>query len=237
MRVTARSGSEAVRALLARHPHVDIQNKPCDAVVEFVQEGKTRRVWQNRPDVQPFGLLEIMDNNPLVCAEECSVPSPEGTLALIAVGPLIRAGILKAPPAVLFSFESNLSSIVIALESVEWESGVTTGLDEPRESPVLSAVFMSAISSPEDPNELDALYDGIYGSSFFVRRIEDGPWVANLVEDRPFAAYRLRLAPDEGESLLTVQVMSAPEGKCGAAQVVHAMNLMCGFEESLGVSR
>jgi N-acetyl-gamma-glutamylphosphate reductase len=29
--------------------------------------------------------------------------------------------------------------------------------------------------------------------------------------------------------------MADRNGKCGAAQVVHAMNVMCGFEESLGI--
>jgi N-acetyl-gamma-glutamylphosphate reductase len=57
-----------------------------------------------------------------------------------------------------------------------------------------------------------------------------------LVAGKPFSAYRLRVVPDEPNSLLTVRLLSDPLGKCGAAQVVHAMNVMCGFEESLGIS-
>jgi hypothetical protein len=30
--------------------------------------------------------------------------------------------------------------------------------------------------------------------------------------------------------------MSDRDGKCGAAQFVHALNIMCGFEESLGIA-
>jgi N-acetyl-gamma-glutamylphosphate reductase len=37
-------------------------------------------------------------------------------------------------------------------------------------------------------------------------------------------------------SLLTVQVMIDRNGKGGAAQVVHAFNVMNGFEESLGIA-
>jgi N-acetyl-gamma-glutamylphosphate reductase len=29
--------------------------------------------------------------------------------------------------------------------------------------------------------------------------------------------------------------MADRDGKAGAAQVVHALNVMCGFEESLGI--
>ena len=57
----------------------------------------------------------------------------------------------------------------------------------------------------------------------------------DTVRGKPFAVYRLRFAPDESKSLLTVQVMADSRGKCGAGQVVHALNVMCGFEESLGV--
>ena len=52
---------------------------------------------------------------------------------------------------------------------------------------------------------------------------------------RPEARYRLTLAPDSPHSLLTIRVLADFNGKVGASQVIHAMNVMCGFEESLGI--
>jgi N-acetyl-gamma-glutamylphosphate reductase len=47
--------------------------------------------------------------------------------------------------------------------------------------------------------------------------------------------YRLRVTPNDNASLLTIQVLADRDGKCGAAQVVHMMNVMAGFEETLGL--
>lgn len=234
VRVTARSGNPAVRQLLLEHPRVNLQEGPAKASIEFDQEGTTRKVWVDNPNAECFGLLEIIDNNPVVCAQQCSVASPEGTLALIALGPLARAGILLEAPVALFSFEVNPESVERALLSVGWDRGITAEFAEAAED-VLSAVIVSKIATPSSPEELDSLYDGVFGGSFFVRRVEEGPWQAEIVRTEPYAAYRLRYSPGEGESLLTAQVMSAPQGKCGAVQIVHALNVMCGFEESLGL--
>lgn len=249
MRISARTKSDAIRKLLAVHPGVHLLDGVSRAAIDLEQNGKKRRVWIDRPDIEPFGLMEIIDNNPLVCADECSVPSPEATLALIALGPLIRAGLLTSAPAAMFSFEANLDSVDASLRTMGWDHGLTASLNVEEPNPpadpgsiptatwhqVKSAIVMATLSTPDDASLLDSLYDGVYGGSFFVRRVEDGPWITSLVEGRPFAAYRLRFAPDVGESLLTIQVMADSEGKCGAAQAVHAMNVMCGFEESLGI--
>ena len=61
-------------------------------------------------------------------------------------------------------------------------------------------------------------------------------WLVSVIEHQPFAVYRLRVTPGPETSLLTIQVMADKDGKCGAAQVVHVMNVMCGFEECEGLS-
>jgi hypothetical protein len=66
-----------------------------------------------------------------------------------------------------------------------------------------------------------------------VRRDDASIWDKGLVEGEPFALYRLSLMHDQPESLLKIQVIADKDGKCGAAQIVHAFNVMCGFEESL----
>src|SRR5215218_131169 len=80
--------------LLRNHPRVaevTTSDEPCLA---FHQGPWNRRVLSGDPTPALAGLVELMDNNPLVCADEASVPDPASTLALIALGPLIRAGLL-----------------------------------------------------------------------------------------------------------------------------------------------
>ena len=100
---------------------------------------------------------------------------------------------------------------------------------------VVAATVVVAIKTPERLEEVDEMYEERYGHSFYVRRDEESTWHVSLVKDKPHALYRLRIAPDQPASLLTIQVMADLNGKCGAAQVVHAMNIMAGFEESLGL--
>jgi N-acetyl-gamma-glutamylphosphate reductase len=45
----------------------------------------------------------------------------------------------------------------------------------------------------------------------------------------------LELTEGESESLLAIHIMADINGKAGAGQFVHTMNVMCGFEESLGL--
>jgi len=68
-----------------------------------------------------------------------------------------------------------------------------------------------------------------------VTRPDGQAWDPSLVARKAAAAYRLSFAADDPTSLLTVRIMADKDGKCGSAQVVHAMNVMCGFEETLGI--
>jgi len=234
VKVKAKARTESVKKLLSAHPHVELVDDSCDAQIEFEQDGKIRKVWVDHFDAEVFGLLELADNNPIVCAAEISVPSASATLALIAVGPLIRGGILVEPPSLVYSFEPDEDSIEAALSLAGWGEGATIAVDGRDLGSVRAMTALCVIQSVEG-EILDALYDGIYGGAFFVRRVEDGDWDTKLVAGQPFAAYRMRFAPDEPHSLLSIRVMAEASGKGGAAQVVHAMNIMCGFEESLGI--
>jgi N-acetyl-gamma-glutamylphosphate reductase len=94
---------------------------------------------------------------------------------------------------------------------------------------------MAVIDTPESLGDIDALYEDAFGRSFFVRRDEASDWHVSLAVDKPYALYRVRIGPDEPNSLLTIRVMADIRGKCGAAQLVHALNVMAGFEESVGI--
>lgn len=188
------------------------------------------------------GLVELMDNNPMVCADSMSVPDPGSTLALIALGPLIRAGLLVEAPTLVYSFEPDPELIESYLENEGWEGGATVANAGQNLGEVLALRAICAVSTPSpvddaDPmafSEFDELFEEAYGRSFFVRRDETSAWDTALVSGQPHAVFRLSIGPDTPTSLLTVQVMADRNGKAGAAQIVHAMNVMAGFEESLG---
>ncbi len=172
--------------------------------------------------------MEIVDNNPLICTNQFSVPSPLATLILIAVSPLIDAGLLLEPPVV----QTNL-----AVENLDEFLGFDATISSEPQSfgSVGVSTVISAIQTPARVEDLDDLYEERYGRSFYVRRAEQGIWDTQEVAGKPHAAYRLRIAPDNPSSLLTVQVMADLDGKLGSAQVIHAFNVMNGFEETAGI--
>lgn len=225
-----------LRELLEAHPHTQIQETGTDAALEFWESGRHhRKIWIDNPAAELYGIIELIDNNPLVCADEFSLPSPEGTLALVAWGPLLRNGLLVEPPTALLAFEADEEAIEHALEHAGWTGGFGGSASPQPLGSVLAGTFLGVIPSPSHIRDLDEVYEEIYGNSFFVRNNEAADWDTKEVVGQPFASYRLRITPDEPNALLTVQVMADVNGKCGAAQIVHAMNVMCGFEESLGL--
>ena len=230
----ARSADPQVRAILARHAKVSVVEEGPHGGIDFAQGDWHRSVLAGDPSAPICGLVELMDNNPLVCADVASVPSVAGTLALIALGPLAWAGMITEPPA-FTCFGADEADVSPWLATAGWHEGVTTHFGESADPNVLSAVAMAAIRTPEDWTEIDDVFDERYARSFFVRRDEASEWSFELVRNQPFATYRLRYTPDEPTSLLTISVLADRNGKCGAAQVVHCMNVMAGFEESLGL--
>ena len=226
----------ALRRLLERHPRVASVSESGGAPLRWVQDGHWhRRIWVGRSDIELKGLVELMDNNPLVCADEMSVPSAAGTLALIALGPLARAGLILEPPTHQLSFEAAEEEVDDWLTTTGWKGGVTLSISPLDTGEVVSSVTIAALASPPAWSDIDDLYGEAFGRSFNVRRNEGSEWDTHIVAGTAHAAYRLRLTPGDEQSLVTIQVMADREGKCGAAQIVHAFNVMAGFEESLGL--
>jgi hypothetical protein len=235
-RIVAASADASVARLLASHPFVDVVPGGPAQGVEFAQGEWRRAVRVGRSDEEQRGILEIMDNNPLVCADSMSVPSAGATLAMIALGPLAAGGLIAESPTMVTTEPTNEAEIDALMEPLGWYGGSYVHHEPQLLGTVAAATVMVAIKTPEDLDDIDALFEERYGRTFFVRRDETSEWNVDLVADKPHALYRLRIAPDEGTSLLTVLVIADREGKAGAAQVVHAMNVMAGLEESLGVN-
>lgn len=217
------------------HPGVESVEMGAAAALEFGRDAWHRELWVARPDLNPGGLVEIIDNNPLVCADRASVPSPTSTLALIGLCPLLRAGIIVESPTILLNVAPTAEDLEGFLLAMGWEEGATQFLDAHDLGGVAAASVMAMVRNPESFDDLDALFEEAYGRSLYVRRDEDSEWDPALVRGKPYALYRLRLSEGEENSLLTIQILADLDGKCGAAQVVHAFNVMCGFEESLGI--
>lgn len=191
--------------------------------------------WSRRLLLGGGALVEIADNNPLVCADEAAVPNASGTLALIALGPVIRAGLVAEAPVLQFSFDDDFELCATSLRDWGLILEPVIAVEEIDLGSVRSVNAMVEIPTPSDWHTIDELFEESYGRSFYVRLNDGGDWDTKRVAGKPHAEYRLRMTPGDDLSLLTVQVMADINGKCGAAQAVHAFNVMCGFEESLGI--
>ncbi|MBX7135545.1 MAG: hypothetical protein K1X67_22990 [Fimbriimonadaceae bacterium] len=201
----------------------------------FHQGDWRREVRVADPTCEVRGLVELMDNNPMVCADVVSVPSPGATLALIALGPLAKAGLLLEPPTLLANTPLDEQDIANYLATEGWEAGAVGSAQAEDLDGILAMTAIAAVRLPPNPEDLAGIYDECFGRSFFVHHDAASIWHVNLVKGTPNAVYRLSLNREDSVGLLTIKVMADADGKCGAAQVVHAMNVMAGLEESLGL--
>ncbi len=232
----ASSGDREVLRLLRQHPKVTAVQEDTSAGISFRQGEWHRSVVQGDSQTELYGLVELMDNNPLVCADQMSIPTPIGVLAAIALGPLIVSGLLYEEPTILASNGDDKYAIDELLRREGWEGGAILSADEKDLGGLLAATVIAAIRTPSRLEDIDDLYEERFGRSFFVHRDEISEWHVDLVRGSQNALFRLRIVPDEPYSLLTIQAMADRKGKCGAGALIHAMNVMAGFEESLGLA-
>jgi hypothetical protein len=232
----AASADPHLRTLLAAHPRIASIAVGEHSGIDFSIGTWNRSVVIGDPILEVAGLVELIDNNPMVCADRMSVADPLSTAALVGLGPLAWAGMILEPPTVISSMPGDEALLDAFMKTAGWSEGVTLHSEPKEMGGVIAITAMAAIPTPSDWSEIDDLYAERYVRSFFVRRDEESEWDPTLVAGRPFALYRLRYTPGDESSLLTIQVLADEHGKCGRSQVIHAMNVMAGFEESLGVS-
>ena len=232
--VHAESGVPGLIPMLSRHPRV-ASVSPATTGISFSSNGWHRELRIADRDCELAGLVELMDNNPLVCADVVSVLPANAVLPTIAVGPLAQAGLLVEAPTVMTSLETDEEDLAYWLTRSDWRGGVTVSHSELELGTVVAVTVIAAITTPPDPSDIDDLFEERYGRSFFIQRNETDPWDTKLVQGANKAVYRLRWTPDEPHSLLTIQLMADLNGKLGAGQLVHCFNVMNGFEESLAL--
>lgn len=222
--------------LLQRHPHVlSVEYDSTAEGLVFWREQRRRHIGVGNVHSPLKGLVELMDNNPLVCADEFSVPDAASTLALITLGPVAGAGLLLEDPVFITNLPASEGATAGFLATQGYAGGVTLAHEEAPLAGLAMATAIASIETPSDPSELDALYAEHYERSFCVELGDQGEWRPEAVLGTPLAFCSLRFSPGEDGSLLTVKAMADVDGKCGAGQLVHAMNVMAGFEESLGL--
>jgi N-acetyl-gamma-glutamylphosphate reductase len=237
IRVIECSGSAALRELLERHPGVELGPwKPSDRLaIRFLEADMEREVLQGRVTADgTYGLIELMDNNPLVCAERASIPGALATLGLICLGPLARAEMLAGRPSVAPSFEDDGAELAAALQLEGFSQGVDVSPRAAEGSGLLSARCVAPLRS-RSPAEVEELFSELYGRSFFLRPAK--VLADDQIAGSPFATYAFDSRRLEAEGVLEVRAVADADGKCGAAQMIHMLNVMAGFEEDLGLSR
>lgn len=232
----ARTQDDLLYQILSNHPRVRQVERADVEGIEFHQGPWVRSVTAGdlRPEVK--GLVELMDNNPLVCADRASVPDPVSTLALIALGPVFLAGLVTEAPTMIVNASADEAQVEGFLATAGWAEGLTLHSEYDSGAKVLGATAIASIHTPSDWSDIDDLYEERYGHSFFVRQDDESDWAPALVEGKPYALFRLRYTPGDDTSLLTIQVLADRLGKCGPRQLVHMLNVMSGFEESLGIA-
>jgi len=229
------SGNPVIREMLARHPRVERVSDGYCPGIQFILGDWHREVLVGDVTQESYGLLEIIDNNPLVCADRASVPGPATTLALIALTPMAQARIIDDSPVMVVNIDVDEAEIESALDASGWQGGIMVHSEPVDLDTVVAATVMVAVPSSVPMDEIESLYAERFERSFFIRCNTESEWTPELVAGKPFALYRMSIASDSPNSLLTIRLLADRNGKCGAAQAIHAMNVMCWFEESLGI--
>lgn len=211
--------------MIARHPEFKVDG---DAeTISFdgreLRQGRTGEI---------SGLMELQDNNPVVCAETVGVPDAAMTLVLAALGPIHQSGLINGEP-VISCTDAPGDCAAEFLETIEWREPLTVHADD-EDGPTIGVRALVPIAEMDDHRDLDFLYEGCYGGAFYIR-LTEGELADEDILGKPWMSLSLGITPGDDGSLLTIRALADRKGKCGAAQAVHAMNIMCGFEEHLGI--
>lgn len=237
MSVTILQHPESLKAALQRHSGVLASEASEGDHLQF-QTNRIRSVVLSDGTVELpeiGGLVELMDNNPLVCTDDAWIPDIAGTLLLAAFGPIALSGLVLEAPSVLTNAPIVAAAIESSLESIAWTEGVTLAAVPDDMGDVYALTCLAKVAQPEDWEELDDIYEERYQKALYIRRDESSEWTPDLVRGKNEIVYRLRLTLGEGEGLLSIMVLADKNGKCGPKGAIHMMNVMCGFEESLGI--
>lgn len=213
-----------VASLLRHHPRIEKVIVADSPIVRFTTRGWKRELHIGNSQCYVRGVPELIDNNPIVCCDEFSLPSPFAHALSLVAGPMSLSGIPTLVQAVASNLSSNNESDKAFLEDIYLDTTRTLLTDRAgTESDILEAV----LRIPEDIHleEIIAIFRQRYDGAFLISG-----------ESLPFPGATFSLAKwnlDEGT--FTVRIDSPVNGKFGAAGQVHALNVMMGYDEGLGL--
>ncbi len=214
-------GVPGLDILVRRHPRLLSPQSGSLCALEFGLNSYRRSIVVGYRERYPVGLIELFDNNPIVCAETVCLPTPAATLALLAIDPLFKAGLATRPVRVSCSSPCELADLDPFLNQLDDRVNL---LRDTRvvadEGCVAVEVELAVDQTAED---IEELYDDAYGRSLLVMKAGEAHPLA--------ASYAVVKVGDSA----VVRLASKIEGKAGAAQVIQALNVMAGFEDSLGI--
>ncbi|MBN8689870.1 MAG: hypothetical protein J0L72_03645 [Armatimonadetes bacterium] len=218
---------------VSEHPQVQMSGDSDSPDIHFVQGNWARTILIDSVDSDCRGLVELIDNNPMVCTEVFALPDPLGILGSIAVGPLARAGLIVEEPVLIGNVPGELDNLHLLLADLGWDGGVAYQQEPVETGSAYALTALVKVETQAAEGQIELLYRECFERSFFVRESQSEDWDTALVSGKPFAIYRIRITEGDQHSIVTVQVLSDKHGKCGAAGAIHALNVMVGFEESL----
>jgi hypothetical protein len=234
--LNAYAGNSQLVQLLAGHPRVDRAiHEPGLSGLRFDGAEGPRLIEIGNAASPFYGLVELMDNNPLLCTDRMSIPSLAGSLALICLGPLLLSGLVQEPPSFITSLEVQESELYEGAAGVGWTEGLTIQTEPVESEGAAFATGMAVIESIEHPEELADLYEERFAKSPLIRMHSDPDWSVPMVAAQPKSIYRIVVSVDEPTSLVSVRAMCDSTGRFQACQLIYAMNVMCGFEDDLGL--
>src|SRR5205085_3762725 len=123
--------------------------------ISWTQGPWRRSLFVGRPDVELKGIVELTDNNPLVCADAFSLPGAAASLALLAVGPLSEAGLLTERPTMLVNIEGTEEEIEPFLASAGWREGLTLASEPADLGGAVATTVICAIRTPDRLEDID----------------------------------------------------------------------------------
>lgn len=206
-------------ALVHRHRRLLAPQSGSLCALEFGLNSYRRSIVLGFREGCPVGVIELFDNNPIVCAERVCLPTPVATLALLAIDPLCKAGLAQGSVKLSCTSECAPDDIEPFLAALGDRVSVEIFADLDCVGVAVEVSFPFKGASEELLN----LYDGAYERTMLVMR---APGVHPLA-----AVYSASVSDGSAK----VRFESKPEGKAGAAQVIQALNVMAGFEDSLGI--
>lgn len=207
--------------LVRRHPRLLSPQSGSMCALEFGLNSYRRSIVVGYRERYPVGLIELFDNNPIVCAETVCLPAPVSTLALLAIDPLSKAGLGSGTLHVSCSAHCELDDIKPFLNQLG--DRVNLRLDARVVADEGCVAVEVELAGDQTAEDIEELYDDAYGRSLLVMRDKEAHPLA--------ASYSVVKVGDTA----VVRVASKIEGKAGAAQVIQALNVMAGFEDSLGI--